>query len=174
MKSLRIFALVPLAIIAGIAIYAVSNVNSLPARHMGAIESLHNPIMLAGWTDAGLITVDGRTLPIPNITHLPAMSDALTEATKRGVERAPDGRLTCLLRIHTQCGNDPILAQILRVDLADLLTYLQIGQPTAPIPNPQLLAREPGGRFDGDAGWNVSAHMGFCAWQSLKDSRLDP
>ena len=174
MKRLRLIALIPGLLVAAIIIYALLDGDHLLPRHMGEVESLQAPVALIGWTDAGLQTTDGRTIPVPGIEHLPADSLALAEATKRGVEIAPDGRLICLIRIFHWCGNDPITADIRRVDLSDMLTYLRVGEPVSPVPNPVLLAREPGGWFHSDSGWSISDYFGFQIWQSEKSETFKP
>src|SRR5436305_327901 len=91
-----------LFVLAALACVAIIVINSgLPLfRHIGEVESLKSPVVISGWSAGGLQTVDGRTIPIPHITHLPATSPSLSEATKRGIEIAPDGQITTLVYVY--------------------------------------------------------------------------
>jgi hypothetical protein len=88
---------------------------------------------------------------------------------KRGVEIAPDGRVYGLVRVHHWCGNDPVREHIARVDLADAMMFLHIGQIDAPVPEADSTAREGGGRFT-ERGWNISEYVQFLGWQSMNDA----
>src|SRR5580765_8080734 len=88
------------------------------------IDTLKSPIQVVGWSAQGLRLADSRLIQLPGFCELPVISDALTEATGRGVEVSPDGRVFGLVRIHHWCGNDPVRVHVVRVDLADLLTFL--------------------------------------------------
>lgn len=133
------------------------------------IESLSNPVAIKSWIPEGLLMADNRTVPLPSIHSLPSVSPALTELTKRGVEIAPNGRVYGLVRIHHWCGNDPVREHIVRVDLADTLMFLHVGQADAPVPQLGSTVRETGGRFT-EWGWNISEYMQFLGWQSMKES----
>src|SRR5262245_13928214 len=108
----------------------------LQHRHWSPIrkvEVLHSPTLVTGWSEDGLRLADGRILQLPGFRKLPRESAALTEATKRGVEIASDGRVYGLVRIWHWCGNDPVREHIARVDLADMLMFLRQGEwATAP------------------------------------------
>ena len=99
---------------------------------------------------------------------LPSESEALTEATKRGVEVGPDGRIWGLVRIHHWCGNDPVGEHIARIDLSEMMTFLRVGEPVAPVPESESLVIEPGGSFT-EWGWRVGEFYQFQSWQSVKD-----
>jgi hypothetical protein len=165
----RLLVLLVLFLAAVIVSICIINPDVLPFRHMGKVESLKSPLAVTGWSDAGLQTTDGRTIPIPGIIDLPAKSPALAEATKRGIEIASDGQITCLVRTFHWCGNDPVTADIRRVNLAEMLTFLQVGKPTGPIPAPDYIYQTPGGSFDADDGWNVSQYFRFTIWQDMKN-----
>ncbi|HMC11203.1 MAG TPA: hypothetical protein VKH44_07925, partial [Pirellulaceae bacterium] len=64
------------------------------------IEQLNSPLQIAGWSDGGLKLADGRNVALPGIKELPSRSIVLSEATKRGVEVANDGRVYGLIRVH--------------------------------------------------------------------------
>lgn len=133
------------------------------------IETLQNPIAVTHWTSEGLILADGRMVQVPGLRALPNPSAALMEATKRGVEIGIDGRLRGLVRIHHWCGNDPVREHIARVDLADMMTFLRVGEPVARVPNADFLPLAPGGQFT-EWGWNVSEYVHFCSWLNVRDS----
>ena len=132
------------------------------------IETLHNAVAVTGWSSNGLNLADGRIVPLPGIASLPSESDALTEATKRGVEMATDGRIWGLVRIHHWCGNDPVREHIARIDLSDMMTFLRVGEPGTPVPAAESLITEPGGSFT-EYGWRVGEFYGFQSWQSVKN-----
>jgi hypothetical protein len=133
------------------------------------IETLQHPIAVTGWSSNGLRLADGRIVQVPGFRWLPMESDALAEATKRGVEVEADGRLLGLVRIHHWCGNDPVREHIARVDLADMMTFLRIGEPVDPAPQSELSISEPGGSFC-EWGWRVGEFYQFQSWQSAKSS----
>ena len=139
-----------------------------PFRHMGRVERLNSPVTITGWTERGLQTADGRLVEIPNIRHLPASSLAISEFTKRGIEIDSNGRVIGLVRTWHWCGNDPISAEILRVDLSGALAFLQIGEPVELLPETDFPIAKPGGRFNSEWGWNVSEYGHFRIWQSEK------
>jgi hypothetical protein len=131
------------------------------------IEILHNAVAVSGWSSNGLHLADGRIVQLPGIHSLPSESGALTEATKRGVEIAADGRVLGLVRIHHWCGNDPVREHIARIDLSDLMLFLRVGDPVAPVPEAESLLSEPGGSFT-EWGWRVGEFYQFQSWQSFK------
>lgn len=133
------------------------------------IETLQNPIAVTRWNSEGLILADGRMVQLPGLRSLPISSAALTEATKRGVEVGTDGRIRGLVSIHHWCGNDPVREHIARVDLADMMTFLRVGEPVARVPNADFLPLAPGGQFT-EWGWNVSEYAHFCSWRRVEDS----
>jgi hypothetical protein len=133
------------------------------------IERLNNSVPVKSWTPEGLALSDGRTVLLPGIHALPGVSPALTEMTKRGVEIAPNGNVYGLVRIHHWCGNDPVREDIVRVDLAEAMTFLHVGRTDAPVPQSDSTAREAGGRFT-EWGWNISEYFQFLYWRSMKGS----
>ena len=130
------------------------------------VDTLRSPIAVSGWTTQGLLLADGRTVQLPGFHTLPSESVALTEASKRGVEIATDGRVYGLVQVIHGCGNDPVREHIARVDVADLLMYLREGEWTTP-PSAEALelaARERGGTLK-NGGWEVSEFMMFQHWK---------
>jgi hypothetical protein len=132
------------------------------------IEILHNAAVVTGWSSNGLNLADGRIVQVPGIHSLPGESEALSEAIKRGVEISADGRVLGLVRIHHWCGNDPVRVHIARVDLSDMMSFLRVGEPVAPVPESESLVTEPGGSFT-EWGWRVGEFYQFQSWQSVKN-----
>jgi hypothetical protein len=137
------------------------------SRTIRKIDSLSGPVGVRGWTRDGLTLADGRSLQLPGFLSLPDTSVALTEATKRGVEIASDGRIYGLMRIHHWCGNDPVREQIARVDVSDVMMFLHVGQTISPIPETDSTGSESDEMFT-EWGWNVSQFFAFKSWQKLK------
>jgi len=134
------------------------------------IDTLQNPVAVIGWTFNGLRLADGRTVQLPGLRSLPTASEALAEATKRGVEIRSNGRVLGLVRVHHGCGNDPVTEHMARVDLSDMMTFLRVGEPVGPLHDMQYTAEEPGGRFT-EYGWNVSEFVMFQSWRSSLDQQ---
>jgi hypothetical protein len=135
---------------------------------ISSIDTLASPVLVSGWSEAGLSLADGRLVELPGFAKLPKTSAALLAATAGGVELAPDGRVYGLLRINHWCGNDPMQTHIARVDLADMLVYLKEGQCTTP-PTDEMMeyaASKPGGDFS-TFGWNISEFDTFRTWESM-------
>jgi len=130
------------------------------------VEALHSPIGITGWSESGLRLADGRTVQLPGFRKLPPASPALTEATKRGVEIAADGRVYGLVRVHHWCGNDPVREHIARVDVADMLMFVREGEwVTMPsLESLMLICRTQGGTFS-QRGWIIDEFMGFEGWR---------
>ena len=133
------------------------------------IETLQNPVAVRNWNSDGLHLADGRTVQLPGLRSLPSDSPALAEATKRGVEVNADGRVWGLVRVHHWCGNDPVREHIARVDLADMMLFLRVGEPIADVPEAKFLVRVAGGRFS-KWGWRIGEFLKFQSWESMKDS----
>ena len=133
------------------------------------IETLQNPVPVIGWSSDGLRLADGRTVQLPGLRSLPSASDALAEATKRGVEIRANGRVWGLVSVHHWCGNDPVREHVARVDLSDMVMFLHVGEPVGPVPEMQYTAEEPGGRFT-EYGWNVGEFLMFQSWCSTRDA----
>ena len=108
---------------------------------------------------------DGRVLKLPGIDLLPVQSIALSEATKRGVEIANDGRVFGLVRVHHWCGNDPIREHIARIDVAELLEF--VGDcDSATCTSHKTWSGPQGGSFS-SAGWDVGEFGAFRFWRTL-------
>ncbi len=129
------------------------------------VEALRDPLPVRGWDAQGLYLGDGRSVALPGLRALPADSRALQECTRRGVEIDADGRVWGLVPIHHWCGNDPVRKHLARLDLAELLTYLQVGEPLTAPKNADQRVRVPGGQFS-QHGWNVSEFYGYQTWQA--------
>ncbi|MBN1512145.1 MAG: hypothetical protein JXB13_09035 [Phycisphaerae bacterium] len=130
------------------------------------IESLNNPVQVETWTADGLVSVGGRTIPLPGVTRLPETSDALVEVKKRGIEVAEDGRVYGLVRIHHWCGNDPVREHLARIDIADLLRFL--GEGEYAVPSEAEKYRDPSrlGSFS-RWGWDVGEYYLYRQWLGL-------
>jgi hypothetical protein len=130
------------------------------------IETLHSPIQVVGWSAQGLRLADSRVIQLPGFCELPATSDVLTEATGRGVELSPDGRVFALVRINHWCGNDPVRVHVVRVDLADMLTFLGEGERDEPLSDDARndLAKDSDREFS-KFGWNIDGFYSFGSWQ---------
>lgn len=133
------------------------------------VETLHNPVAVKSWASERLLLADGRTVSLPGIRTLPSDSPALTELTRRGVEISSNGRVVGLARIHHGCGNDPVREHITRVDLAEALMFLHLGQTDMSVPQQEWTPKTVGGKFT-EWGWNISEYMQFASWQSMKGS----
>jgi len=133
------------------------------------IETLQNPVTVTKWSADGLSLADGRTVQLSGLRSLPGQSAALTEATKRGVEVGADGHVWGLVRVHHWCGNDPVREHIAKVALADMMTFLRVGEPFTPVPEAEFLAGKPGGTFT-KWGWDIGEFLQFQSWQSIKES----
>ncbi|MCH8147599.1 MAG: hypothetical protein IH987_06325 [Planctomycetes bacterium] len=134
-------------------------------RSIKIVEQLLSPIAVQDWAEDGLLLADGRQIQLPGFTKLPAVSPALSEATKRGIE-ITNGSVYGLMRIHHWCGNDPVREHIARVDLSQLLTFLDEGEHL----NESVQASWPGSGRISQSGWNVSEYFRFRSWTNmLKD-----
>jgi hypothetical protein len=58
---------------------------------------------------------------------------------------------------------------VARVDIADMVAFLRIGEPATAVPEADSLVKEPGGRFS-EWGWDIDEFSHFQSWQSLKRS----
>jgi hypothetical protein len=129
------------------------------------VEELDSPVKAAGWSEAGLLLSDGRSVKLPGIELLPPISAALTEATCRGVELNRDGRVYGLVRVHHWCGNDPVREHVARVDLSYLVAFVGEGRTADVMPQELRLrmANGSGGRF-GARGWELGEFYQFKNW----------
>ena len=140
--------------------------NVFPVRK---IDKLQNPVAVLGWSSGGLRLADGRTVQLPGLRSLPSDSEALAEATKRGVEIRANGRVWGLVSVHHWCGNDPIRRHFARVDIGQLLEFLvrdvppELGEP--------LDLRLTDGYF-GVQGWNMSQWYAFEEWSGRDPGRI--
>jgi hypothetical protein len=133
------------------------------------IEELRNPRQVRGWSSAGLILDDGRTVPLPGIRLIPSQSKVLANATGRGVEINPDGRVIGLVKVHHWCGNDPIRRHIARVDLAEMMMLLDEGS----FDLDPVFARwewNRAGRFS-EYGWDMSEYCQLRTLHSALEGR---
>ncbi len=129
------------------------------------IEELHDPVEVVGWNKAGLRLRDGRLARLPGMLELPETSEALSQATARGVELT-EGRVLGLVRVHHFCGRDAVREHVARVDLAHLLRYAKQGK-SEPLPFPA--DEDPGTcRYDeppfDEPGWRSTDFYAFTYW----------
>ena len=123
------------------------------------VEKLHDPISVEGWTDRSLLLEDGRNIYVPGVSHLPKESAPLSEATKRGVEVANDGRIYGLVRINHWCGNDPVRYHLARIDIGHMLSFLGEQQDASN----ESADVEYGSSFT-KWGWNMSEYVKYQQW----------
>lgn len=123
------------------------------------VEHLDQPIVVSGWNEEGLLTLDGQIIAVPGRIAPTSEWRVMPALIAQGVERAPDGRVYGLVRVHHWCGSDPVRQHVARVDIALVLEYLAFRK-----------------RSLGDAavrfsqyGWNVSEFYCFQEW--LKDRK---
>jgi hypothetical protein len=131
------------------------------------VEGLSQPIAVAGWKDNELRFADGRSVMVPGFRTLPEKSDAIEEATKRGVEITSDGRVIGLVRIHHWCGNDPVREHLARIDISEMLLFLGVGEPDAQLPPEGQGLERLGGTFS-RFGWTVDEFLEFEFWQKVR------
>ena len=131
------------------------------------VETLENPLSVLGWNKAGLELSDGSFVPLPGVTALPAQSLVLAEATRRGVEIDPNGRVIGLVRVHHWCGSDPVRRHVTRVDLAHLLMFFDEGRYQLPAIVADFPSQWRTGVSISEWGWNVSQFIDFQGWSYL-------
>lgn len=129
------------------------------------VERLERPVVVRGWTEAALELADGRFVSLPGIARLPASSRILSAAMENGVEIAADGRVIGLLKIHHWCGNDPVRRHWARVDLSDLLCFLNVGEQSVRFSLAPPTERD----HFGEHGWRVNDHTAFQQWLGYRD-----
>jgi hypothetical protein len=129
------------------------------------VDSLAKPVAVRGWTTEGLQLTDGRLLPLPGVTALPKESVALSAGIKRGVEIDGEGRVYGLVNIRRTCGNDPVVQRIVRVDLADVLVFLNEATPTRPLSPQQMDWPQGVRRGFNERRWSVGDLGNFMQWQ---------
>lgn len=135
------------------------------------IEELKNPVSVVSWNENGLKLQDGSRVQLVGFKLLPKKSVALTEATKRGVEVQRDGQIIGLIRIWHTCGNDPIHEHVVRVDLAQFLTFIGEGERFRErhtridrgITDPEMVFCE--------YGWEIGDYITFKYWRKEEDAR---
>jgi hypothetical protein len=123
-------------------------------------ETLEHPVKVSGWNTDGLHLADGRMVQLPGIQSLPPSSPALDEVIKRGVELRPDGRVIGLVRVHHWCGNDPVIEEIARVDISEMMRFLRVGEPQTAVAKGEILIPESlaGGTFS-KWGWRIDEYL---------------
>ena len=136
------------------------------------LDQLDQPVDVIGWNETELELADGRSAKLPAFRALPLESAALTESTKRGIEIAPDGRIFGLVRIHHWCGNDPVREHVARVDLSEMLLFLEVGEPETELPSDVQGLERPGGTFS-KSGWTVDEFLQFEFWQKVRQLNRD-
>ena len=131
------------------------------------VDRLAQPVGVTSWTETELLLADGRTAKLLGIRKLPPKSEALSEATRRGVELAPDGLVYGLVRIHHWCGNDPVRDHIARVDVSEMMLFLSEDEPISKLPPDQEGLSHVGGMFS-QFGWTVDEFMQFQYWEQRR------
>jgi len=84
--------------------------------------SLDHPREVSAIEDDGLLLRGGKFLALPHARLIRDHPAARDDLLRYGVEISPAGGLTGLFRIHHWCGNDPVRAELARVDLLALAT----------------------------------------------------
>jgi hypothetical protein len=130
------------------------------------IERLRAPVQVDGWTAEGLKLADGRVVQLPGFTKLPVKSEALTAATKHGIEINPNGRVYALVRLWHWCGNDPVRYDLRRLDLAMLVAFVGEGESGITVPA-RYARKEYRGKFS-EHGWSIT---NFVAMKSFLRER---
>lgn len=94
-------------------------------------EKLANPQRVRSWTADGFV-FDGSQVPrLPvGMTRLPERSPLLEKLVSRGVEIGADGRMYGQIDLFLKCGNDPVMRDIRRVEIAQWLAYYWLGETT--------------------------------------------
>ncbi len=128
------------------------------------IERLRHPRRVVVVGSGSLVLKGNQRVRLPDHEFFPAHSRrALEWLVERGVEISPDGRVYGLVKIHHWCGNDPVAGEIVRVDVADVLTYLEQGglyrkcRQTDPA---QVVCHNYSGAFS-SRGWMVEEYFDF-------------
>ncbi len=132
------------------------------------IEHLQHARRVAAVGSASLVLEGNQRVRLPDHEFFSAYSRrALEWLVERGVEISPDGRVYGLAKIHHWCGNDPVAREVVRVDLADVLTYLQQSglyrkcRQTDPA---QDVCHDYSGAFS-PRGWMVEEYFDFQQWR---------
>ncbi len=131
------------------------------------VDQLNSPIRVLGWNASGLQLAGGRNLSIPNVLNLPVDSVVLKEATRRGVEIDAHGQVWGLVKIWHSCGNDPVVEEVERVNLADLCAYMHVGELTLPMAMAKYSPIEKNAGFD-EQGWSEGGFEMFRMWANLQ------
>lgn len=158
MKKNAKVILILCATLLGLAAFVI--VPIIGPRRISITETLHPPILAVnGWNADSLLLADGRRIQLSGFRSLPAQSAALAESVKRGVEINSDGRVYALVRAHSTCGNDRVREHIHRVDLANWLAFLRVGEPIHPTQR-EITSKDVGGQYP-ENGWSNWEFMMF-------------
>ena len=87
-------------------------------------ERLDHPVVVKEFTDKSLVLADGRTVSLPFIKRLPKNDPVFLKALKHGVEVDQDGGVIGILKVHRNCGNDPVWWINKRINLSDLAGFM--------------------------------------------------
>jgi hypothetical protein len=129
-------------------------------RPVRIVDSLQSPTAVISWSSDGILLADGRKVQLRGFKSLPTSSQALAEITKRGIEVKGDGSVYGLVRVYHWCGNDPVDEHIARVEMSELLAFLEEGERADPVgPASKFrIHREMG--FS-ERGWDVGEFIQF-------------
>src|SRR5689334_11591668 len=80
------------------------------------IDTLESPTRIVAVREAGLITLEGKVLTLPNVPIIPKERRVVKDILDYGVEVNTNGSLYALVHVHHWCGNDPVRFHLARVD----------------------------------------------------------
>jgi len=87
-------------------------------------ERLDHPVVVKDVTAKTLILADDRSVALPFIRRLPVNDPVFLKALKHGVEVGQDGEVFGLIRDYRTCGNDPFVWRERRINLSDLVGFM--------------------------------------------------
>ncbi|PWU18900.1 MAG: hypothetical protein C5B50_07740 [Verrucomicrobia bacterium] len=124
LKSLTLWLAVG-AFLGGIVSFALrSDWNQLRRRYFPKhiIETLNSPVRITRFSTNGLITVDGKVLPVPCVSYLVYPKSVYEDILHNGIEIGTNDTLYCLARVDHWDDNDPVTFHLARLDLSSVLT----------------------------------------------------
>jgi hypothetical protein len=154
------YVIIPLLACAVLVVWVIAGSRYRFDRPVRKVDSLRSPIAVIGWSSDGISLADGRKVQLRGFKSLPTSSQALAEITKRGIEVTGDGSVYGLVRVHHWCGNDPVDEHIARVEISELLTFLEEGERADPAGSASKfrIHREMG--FS-EHGWDIGEFIQF-------------
>ncbi len=85
------------------------------------VDALNSSLTIKSVGEEGLVTADGRMLPLPDVPKPRFPASVARDILDHGVEVTPDGSVYGLVRVVHWCGNDPVRFHLARIDLTSLL-----------------------------------------------------